>query len=119
MQIFCTGAYREQIIHNPGTIPDQRYLASCNLTVVFEGSYSTYKKSKLLKSISIFQKSSKLGKGDTACIVHGLPKTMGVKDENSFAKELKNVAGSVFVTGLDVGYYAAFWDGWERFVDGL
>ena len=31
-----------QIIHNPGQIPDPRYLLHCDLTVVFEGTYSTF-----------------------------------------------------------------------------
>ena len=86
---------------------------------MFEGSYTTYKKSKLLKSISTFQKSSKLGKEGIACIIHGLPKVMGPKDEAAFAKELRGVARSVFITGLEVGYYAGFWDGWQRLVEGL
>jgi hypothetical protein len=104
-----------QIIHNPGTIPDPRYLASRNVTVVFEGSYSTYKTSNLNKNISGFQKSSQLGRGATACIIHGFPSK--VSSENSLIRELRGLAGSVFVTGLSVDYYASFWDGWQDFVD--
>jgi hypothetical protein len=108
-----------QIIHNPGTIPDPRYLPSCNLTVVFEGAYSTYKSSNLRKGISAFQASSKLGRSATACIIHDLPSTMSSKDEDSFVKELRGLAGSIFVTGLSIDYYASFWEGWQGFVDDM
>lgn len=102
-----------QIIHNPGTIPDPRYLASCNLTVLFEGSYSTYKSANLQKNITAFQKSSKLGREATACIVHDVPSSIS----SALTRELRGMAGSVFVTGLAVSYYASFWEGWQEFVD--
>ncbi|PMD37236.1 cell surface spherulin 4-like protein [Hyaloscypha variabilis F] len=104
------------IIHNPGTISDPRYLASANLTVVFEGSYSTYKSAKLHKSISAFQRSSKLARESTACIIHGVPTSAQKKIGSEVVSELRGLAGSVFVTGLDADYYAKFCEGWEGFV---
>jgi Spherulation-specific family 4 len=86
---------------------------------VFEGSYSTYKTSNLQKNISAFQKSANSGRGATACIVHNLPSTMSSNDENSLLRELRNLASSVFITGLSENYYAAFWEGWQGFVDDM
>jgi hypothetical protein len=85
------------------------------VTVVFEGSYYTYKTSNLNKNISVFQKLSKLGRDGTACIVHGVPSS--VSSETAMVRELRGLAGSVFVTGLEVDYYASFWNGWQGFVD--
>ncbi|KAE9364773.1 hypothetical protein N431DRAFT_421961 [Stipitochalara longipes BDJ] len=109
------------IIHNPGTIPDPRYLASANLTVVFEGSYSTYKSSKMHKSISSFQRSSKSKREALACIVHSVSSPTSGKRQtaNDIIKELRGLAGSVFVTGLSVDYYAAFGERWQDFVDDM
>ncbi|RFU27107.1 hypothetical protein B7463_g9239, partial [Scytalidium lignicola] len=102
------------IIHNPGTIPDARYLPSSNLTIVFEGTYATYQSHGMHKVISAFRASSKTPREAFACIVHDMP--MSSDDEKSLVKDLKTVAGSIFVTGLDVDYYSEFWDGWMGFV---
>lgn len=40
-------------------------------------------------------------------------------DEGSLLKELRNLAGSLFITGLSVNYYASFWNGWDGFVDDM
>jgi len=103
------------IIHNPGTIPDARFLASCNLSVVFEGTYSTYQIYGFHKTISAFQASSKCERSAIACIVHDLPASLSNHDENSLVRDLRSVAGSIFVTGLSVDYYASFWEGWDGF----
>jgi hypothetical protein len=84
---------------------------------VFEGSYSTYKTSNLNKNISAFQRSSKLGREGTACIIHGLPSS--TSSDNAMVRELRGLASSVFVTRLSVDYYARFWDGWQGFVDDM
>ncbi|KAH8802482.1 Spherulation-specific family 4-domain-containing protein [Xylogone sp. PMI_703] len=105
------------IIHNPGTIPDARYLSSCNLTIVFEGTYATYQGHGMHKVISAFRASSGAPREAFACIVHDMP--MSADDEKNLVKDLKSVAGSVFVTGLDVDYYSRFWDGWLGFVGAM
>ncbi len=107
---------RTQIIHNPGTIPDPRYLSSCNLTVVFEGTYSTYQIYGFAKTISAFESSAKCAREAIACIIHDLPSTLTSKDEASLIANLKAIAGSVFLTGLATEYYSSFWDGWQGFV---
>ena len=106
-----------QIIHNPGTIPDARFLTSCNLTVVFEGTYSTYQIYGFSKTISSFMSSSKCERDNLACIIHGLPANISSNDMNNLIKDVRSLAGSVFMTGLSVDYYASFWQGWSGFVD--
>ena len=106
-----------QIIHNPGTIPDARFLSSCNLTVVFEGTYSTYQIYGFSKTISSFQSSSECERDALACIVHGLPANLSSNDMNNLVRDVRSLAGSVFMTGLSVDYYASFWQGWAGFVN--
>jgi hypothetical protein len=107
----------KQIIHNPGTIPDARFLSSCNLTVVFEGTYSTYQIYGFSKTISSFQLSAKCERQALACIIHALPTTLSSNDMNSLVEDVRSLAGSIFMTGLSVDYYASFWQGWAEFVN--
>lgn len=41
---------------------------------------------------------------------------MTIAEQGKFVRELRKLAGGVFVTGLDVDYYSYFWDGFERWV---
>ncbi|TVY83392.1 Spherulin-4, partial [Lachnellula suecica] len=107
------------IIHNPGTIPDPRYLTSANLTVVFEGTYSTYQIYGFHKTMTKFQASSKAGLDALACILHSIPSTLSGQDESSLVKDLRSSVGSIFMTGLSVDYYASFWSGWPSFTDAM
>ena len=36
---------------------------------------------------------------------------------NSLVRDVRALAGSAFMTGLSVDYYASFWQDWARFVD--
>ncbi|KAL5327305.1 hypothetical protein ACEPPN_004999 [Leptodophora sp. 'Broadleaf-Isolate-01'] len=103
------------IIQNPGTIPDQRFMPSCNLSVVFEGTYDTYQIYGFHKTISAFQSSSNSDRSALAAVVHNFPASLSSKKENSLVKDLRHVAGSIFLTGLSVDYYSSFWDGWAGF----
>jgi len=107
------------IIQNPGTIPDQRFMPSCNLSVVFEGTYDTYQIYDFHKTISAFQSSSNNERSSMAAVVHNFPATLSSKKENSLVKDLRHVAGSIFLTGLTVDYYSSFWDGWAGFADDM
>ncbi|KAL3424695.1 cell surface spherulin 4-like protein [Phlyctema vagabunda] len=107
------------IIHNPGVIPDERYLAFCNLTIAFEGTYSTYKSNDQTKAISQFSASSKYGRKTFASIVHSVPTQLSTNKVKSFVKNLRSASGSVFVTGLSVDYYSTFWSGWQQFVSDM
>jgi hypothetical protein len=108
-----------KIIHNPGTIPDARYLNSCNLTVVFEGTYSTYQIYGSGKTIASFHNSAKCERDALAVVIHGMPSTLARQDQTNLITGVREVAGSLFVTGLKEDYYASFWDGWGDFVADL
>ena len=105
-----------QIIHNPGTIPDARFLASCNMTVVFEGTYATYQQHDFGKSIKSFLAAPGNGRNNLAMIIHSLPSTLSEKDKKSVVKDIKKLAAGIFVTDLAVDYYASFAQGWGEFV---
>ena len=109
----------EQIIHNPGQIPDPRYLEYTDLTVVFEETYSTYQIYGFQKNISTFRKNASIGREALACIIHGVPSTLNGKELTSFVKDVRGLSGSVFITGLSIDYYASFWANWLDFVDGM
>jgi hypothetical protein len=106
-----------QIIHNPGTIPDARYLSSCNISIVFEGTYSTYHAYGFDKIISSFQSKAHCERDALACMIHGLPANISSNDLNGLVRDVRSIAGSAFMTGLSVDYYASFWSGWAGFVN--
>jgi hypothetical protein len=111
--------YNIQIIQNPGTIPDARFFSTCDISVVFEGTHSTYQIYGMSKNISALQASSKCGREKLACIMHGVPSTLSSNDMTSLVNNLRAVAGSAFVTGLSVDYYASFSAGWADFVSDM
>lgn len=108
-----------QIIHNPGTIPDSNMLSPtlCDMSVIFEGTYSTYQIYGFSKQIATFQASSKSDRHKLACILHAVPSTLTSNDMTALTNGLRTMAGSLFLTGLAVDYYASFSPGWAEFVD--
>ena len=51
-----------------------------------------------------------------ACIIHGVPSSVENKVHSEIVRELRGLAGNVFVTGLGVDYYAKFCERWQEFV---
>jgi hypothetical protein len=90
-------------------------LSSCDVSVVFEGTFSTYQIYGFSKNISALQASSKCNRDKLACIMHAVPSTLSSNDMSSLVKELRTLAGSVFMTGLSIDYYASFSAGWAEF----
>ncbi|KAH8656619.1 cell surface spherulin 4-like protein [Tricladium varicosporioides] len=105
------------IIHNPGRLPDPRYLPSCTMSVVFEGTFQTYVDETMQKNITTYQKRWGVKREKLGCIVHSLPTNTTEKQERDIVTELKGVAANVFLTGLAEQYYERFWDGWNGFVN--
>lgn len=89
----------------------------CDLSVVFEGTYSTYQIYGFGKQISALEASSKCGRDKLACIVHAVPGTLSSNDVTALVNGLRMMVGSVFLTGLSVDYYASFSPRWAAFVD--
>ncbi|KAG9243218.1 Spherulation-specific family 4 [Calycina marina] len=104
------------IIHNPGTIPDARYLALCNMTIVFEGSYDTYQQHNLSDTIKSFCKDSGCVRNSLAVVVHSVPPTIDAKVEKSMLKDVRKLAAGVFITSLSTDYYSSFGQSWGAFV---
>lgn len=102
---------------NFGTNFDARYLSSCNVSVIFEGTYSTYQIYGFSKTISSFQSSAKCERDALAIIIHALPATLSSSDLNSLVRDVRSLAGSAFMTGLSVDYYASFWSGFAGFAN--
>ncbi|KAE8441933.1 hypothetical protein EG329_004141 [Mollisiaceae sp. DMI_Dod_QoI] len=111
------------IIHNPGTIPDARYLNAGfgNLTVVFEGSFDTYQNISFPRAIRSFQRKARSGQEALAAIVYDVPDDFQGRDETRFLGRLRNAVGSVFLTGAgtDGDVYASFWTGWDNWVQDM
>ncbi|CAL3971982.1 unnamed protein product [Diplocarpon coronariae] len=107
------------VIQNPGAVPDSRFMYSCNVSVVFEEAYETYQNNDSHKIISDFEHSSGTERSAMAVLMHSLPATLSNKEQTSLVRNLKLVAGNVFLTGLSVDYYSSFGDGWGDFVDDM
>jgi hypothetical protein len=110
---------RYQIIHNPGAIPDQRYMSSADCTVVFEETYATFtsdsddaNNAKALKAIHD-------PRSDLCLVMHSIPPTLKRGDFRTLVDDVRKVAGSIFMTDLDTDYYADFSGRWREFVDDM
>jgi hypothetical protein len=49
--------------------------------------------------------------------VHAVPSKLSNNDVTALVNGLRTVAGSIFLTGLSVDYYASFSPGWAEFTD--
>jgi len=86
------------------------------MTIVFEGTYSTYQQHDFGKNIKSFLEAPGCERDNLAIIVHSLPTVLSEKDKKSMVKDIRKLAAGVFVTGLSVDYYASFAQGWGDFV---
>ncbi|TQS37199.1 hypothetical protein Golomagni_02335 [Golovinomyces magnicellulatus] len=103
------------IIHNPGLIPDSRYMPYCDISVIFEESYSKYQRSDF-SAIAAFQKAANVRQEAIACIIHSLPNTLQSSERRLLIQDLCSFSNHIFLTGLSQDYYAQFWENWPLFV---
>lgn len=108
----------KQVIDNPGTIPDTRYLDGADVTVVFEGKLETYQAENLGCAIMALQDSI-TDRTALACILHSALVGDGKLRIKKIVQELQKLAGSVFVTELSADYYSSFGTCWQAFVKGM
>jgi hypothetical protein len=96
-----------QVIHNPGTIPDQGLdMDSTDITVIFEQSYDNYQIQQ-----SALQKLS----GDRSrysYMIHTVPSATNL---GSLLDTISRHAGYLFVTNRDTDYYQGFGSDWRSF----
>lgn len=100
---------KTKIIHNPGTIPDDRLdLKTTDITVVFEQSYSMYKSQQsALSDLS--------GDRSKYCyMVHSVPSG---SNTGNLLDDMSQHAEYLFVTSRDKQYYEGFGSDWKKFVD--
>lgn len=85
------------------------------MTVVFEGGFDTYRAHNLGHAIMELQDGI-ANRTQLACIMHSLPETIEEGNIKNLVRELRKLAGNVFVTELSVDYYSSFGTSWKSFV---
>lgn len=103
-----------QVFHNPGVVPDSRYLPTADSTVVFEATYDTFKERKKAK---VFKTLSSDNRGRLCAIIHSVPDYVHGSKLRKLVKQARKVAEEVYITHLRVDYYAGFGHSWGDFVD--
>jgi len=101
-------------VHNPGAVPDPRYLSTADTTVIFEDTYDTFLHRNDQK---VFSKVANGNRNALCAIIHSVPTDIGDSDLRSLVKEARKVADEVFITLKKEDYYAGFGPKWDAFVD--
>ncbi|PKY07970.1 cell surface spherulin 4-like protein [Aspergillus campestris IBT 28561] len=101
------------VVHNPGVIPDSRYLPSADSTVVFEASYATFQERHGAK---LFEAIPNSRRGQLCAVIHSVPDSVEGSKLRGLVKQVRRVADEVFITHLSTDYYASFGDRWSEFV---
>lgn len=103
-----------QVVHNPGAVPDSRYLAAADSTVVFEDTYANFLKRNSDHTFTQIQDSNRSA---LCTIIHSVPENIQGADLKSLVRAARTVSDEVFLTHLDTGYYASFGPNWADFVN--
>ncbi|KAJ6117524.1 hypothetical protein N7512_007249 [Penicillium capsulatum] len=103
-----------QVVHNPGAIPDSRYLPTADSTVVFEEAYTTFQERQGAKLFTAIPESNRT---QLCALIHSVPNTVEGSELRGLVKEVRKVADEVFITHLSKDYYASFGEKWTEFVD--
>ncbi|EKV04240.1 Cell surface spherulin 4-like protein, putative [Penicillium digitatum] len=102
------------VVHNPGAIPDSRYLATADSTVVFEAAYTTFQERHGAK---LFTNIADSNRTQLCAIVHSVPEAVEGNALRSLVKQVRKVADEVYITHLSTDYYASFGSRWIEFVN--
>ncbi|KAJ5592778.1 hypothetical protein N7537_009682 [Penicillium hordei] len=102
------------VVHNPGAVPDSRYIATADSTVVFEAAYTTFQERQGAK---LFTNITDSNRSQLCAIVHSVPDAVEGKALRSLVKQVRQVADEVYITHLSTDYYASFGAKWTEFVD--
>ncbi|KAL4813983.1 Spherulation-specific family 4-domain-containing protein [Aspergillus spinulosporus] len=101
------------VFHNPGVVPDSRYLSTADSTVVFEATYDTFQERD---GARLFEAIPDSNRSQLCAVVHSLPDSVEGSELRKFVKQVRRVADEIFVTHLSTNYYASFGDKWDDFV---
>ncbi|CAI7667576.1 unnamed protein product [Penicillium manginii] len=102
------------VVHNPGAIPDSRYLSSADSTVVFEETYNTF---EARSGANLFTAIPDSNRSQLCAVIHSVPDTVEGSKLRELVKEARKVADELFITHLSTNYYASFGNQWSEFVD--
>ncbi|KAJ9668365.1 hypothetical protein H2201_001413 [Coniosporium apollinis] len=103
------------IVHNPGAIPDPRYSASADVTVVFEETYQTFIERRSATALADVPG----GRGERSIMIHSVPAGMSAKERKKLVQQLRSLASHLFVTDLSVDYYSGISPHFGEFVSAL
>ncbi|OJJ48197.1 hypothetical protein ASPZODRAFT_61882 [Penicilliopsis zonata CBS 506.65] len=103
------------IIHNPGAIPDSRYLSMADCTIVFEATYDTFLERH---AAGLFAAIARDPRAQLGVLVHSVPDTVQGAQLHDLVAQVCRVADQVFITHLAVDYYAGFGGHWEEVLSG-
>ncbi|KAL5360062.1 Spherulation-specific family 4 [Aspergillus floccosus] len=102
------------VVHNPGAIPDARYLSTADSTVVFEASYDTFQERD---GAEMFKEIPNSNRSQLCAVIHSVPEDVEGSKLRGLVKQVRRVADEIFITHLETDYYASFGGQWKEFVD--
>ncbi|RHZ65347.1 spherulation-specific family 4 protein [Aspergillus thermomutatus] len=102
------------VVHNPGAIPDSRYLSTADSTVVFEATYDTFQERHGANLFAVIPESNR---SQLCAVIHSVPESVEGTALRGLVKQVRKVAEEIFITHLSSNYYASFGGQWNEFVD--
>ncbi|PWY92701.1 cell surface spherulin 4-like protein [Aspergillus heteromorphus CBS 117.55] len=102
------------VVHNPGVIPDSRYLPTADSTVVFEATYDTFLERQ---GARLFENIPNSTRSQLCAVLHSVPDSVDGHQFRDLVKQMRKVADEIFITHLSTDYYASFGGQWQEFVD--
>ncbi|KAL2829740.1 Spherulation-specific family 4 [Aspergillus cavernicola] len=101
------------VFHNPGAIPDSRYLSTADSTVVFEATYDTFQERDGAK---LFEGIPDSDRSQLCAVIHSVPESVGGSELRGLVRQARRIADEIFITHLSTDYYASFSGKWKEFV---
>lgn len=98
-------------MHNPGFIPDERYMAHADLTVVFEQTYQTWMNMTAARQLEDLN----YNRHNLVSIMHSIPE-LPAESVKCLVNHLRLLTGHVFLTTLVNEYYHSFSPQFGNFV---
>ncbi|KAL4782043.1 Spherulation-specific family 4 [Aspergillus varians] len=101
------------VFHNPGAVPDPRYLSTADSTVVFEATYDLFQERD---GARLFEEIPESDRSKLCAVIHSLPDSVKGSELRGFVRQVRRIADEVFITHLSTDYYASFGSKWDDFV---
>ena len=108
----------KKVIHNPGSVPDMAFLTLADSTIIFEDTYTTFQ-TRVSNAVFSATALSRVDRSKLACVIHSIPRDLGVEEWSKLGRQTRKIAGDLFLTDLYEHYYANFAPKWAEFVDAM